>query len=336
MKHNTLLIFTAVAVLVFSPVRAGAQAPKDAYHDAVELYQNGSYGKARSIFESLGDPMSRAYVVLCAIKANDDDHTRLFLEYNEEYPESVLSNRIRYEYATSLFVKEDYQSAYNCFKQVAETRLPAADQLNYNFRCGYCCFSMGMYDEAVPYLLKVEAAPKSSLTSPARYQLGYIAYYGGQFGVAEKWFRLIVQDERFQAIAQYYILECRFMMKDYDYIVDNGPAMMEQAPEERKMRLARIISESYLVKGDKNKALAYYMMEGEKGQQSRSDLFHAGSVLTPPTHLALRLHLPFFRGLAAFRRSFYLIHQIAETDKDILDALLQCAKPENMHVFLLD
>lgn len=279
MKHNTLLIFTAVAVLVFSPVRAGAQAPKDAYHDAVELYQNGSYGKARSIFESLGDPMSRAYVVLCAIKANDDDHTRLFLEYNEEYPESVLGNRIRYEYATSLFVKEDYQSAYNCFKQVAETRLPAADQLNYNFRCGYCCFSMGMYDEAVPYLLKVEAAPKSSLTSPARYQLGYIAYYGGQFGVAEKWFRLIVQDERFQAIAQYYILECRFMMKDYDYIVDNGPAMMEQAPEERKMRLARIISESYLVKGDKNKALAYYMMEGEKGQQSRSDLFHAGSVM---------------------------------------------------------
>ena len=126
---------------------------------------------------------------------------------------------------------------------------------------------------------KGENAPKSSLTSPARYELGYIAYQGRQFDVAEKWFRLIENDERFEAIAKYYILECRFMKKDYDYIVENGPSMLEQAPEERKSRLARIVSESYLVKGDKNKALAYYLLEGDKAGRSRSDLFHAGSVM---------------------------------------------------------
>ena len=279
MKHTFLLTFTAVAMIFSFSVRAGAQAGDKSFQDAVNLYQNGVYEKARTIFESLGDPMSRAYAVLCAIKGEDDDHERVFWEYNNEYPESVLGNRIRYEYAATLFAKEDYAGAAQMLQQVSETRLDPSDLLNYNFRRGYCAYANGKYDEAITYLYKVEQAPKSSLTNPARYHLGYIAYNGGQFDIAEKWFQLIEPDERFQAIAQYYILECRFMKKDYDYIIDNGPAMLEQVPEERKMRLARIISESYLVKGDKNKALAYYMMEGEKDGQSRSDLYHAGSVL---------------------------------------------------------
>ena len=279
MRHYNLLAISAAVLLFFTPARAGAQEPAASFQDAVNLYQSGVYGKARTIFESLGDPMSRAYAVLCAIKADDDDYARLFREYNDEFPESVLGNRIRYEYASSLFAKEDYASAAAMFSQVSESRLESSDLLNLNFRRGYCAYANGRYDDAVYYLLKVESAPKSSLTSPARYHLGYIAYNGGQFDVAEKWFRLIEPDERFQALAQYYILECRFNKKDYDYIIENGPALMEQAPEERKTRLARIVSESYLVKGDKNKALAYYMLEGDKEGQSRSDLYHAGSVM---------------------------------------------------------
>ena len=279
MKHKYLLVITAATAILFSPARAGAQAVDSRYQEAVKLYESGVYGKARTIFESLGDPMSKAYVVLCSVKADDDDHARLYKEYNDAYPESVLGNRIRFEYAAKLFAAEDYDGAAELLKQVSETRLGLSDQLNYNFRRGYCAYIQGRYDEALTYLLKVENAPKNSLTSPSRYQLGYIAYQGRQFDVAEKWFRLIEQDERFSDLAKYYILECRFMKKDYDYIVDNGPALMEQAPEERKSRLARIVSESYLVKGDKNKALAYYMLEGNKAAQSRSDLFHAGSVM---------------------------------------------------------
>ncbi len=255
MKNKYLLVITAATALLFSLARAGAQDADVRFREAVKLYESGVYGKARTIFESLGDPMSKAYVVLCAVKADDDDHARLFREYNESYPESVLDNRIRYEYAGKLFAKEDYAGAADLLKQVSETRLGQADQLNYNFRRGYCAFNAGQYDEAVTYLLKVENAPKSSLTSPSRYQLGYIAYQGRQFDVAEKWFRLIEQDERFEAIAKYYILECRFMKKDYDYIVENGPAMLDQAPEERKARLARIVSESFLVKGEGSRIL---------------------------------------------------------------------------------
>ena len=136
MKHIFLLTVTAVAMLFSFSVRAGAQAGDKSFQDAVNLYQSGVYGKARTIFEGLGDPMSRAYAVLCAIKGDDADHERVFWEYNNEYPESVLGNRIRYEYAASLFAKEDYAGAAQMLSQVSETRLDPSDVLNYNFRRG--------------------------------------------------------------------------------------------------------------------------------------------------------------------------------------------------------
>lgn len=177
MRHNYLLVITAAAALLFSPARAGAQEPEARFSEAVKLYENGVYGKARTIFESLGDPMSKAYVVLCAVKADDDDHARLYREYNDSYPESVLGNRIRYEYAGKLFAKEDYAGAADLLRQVSETRLSQADQLNYNFRRAYCAFDAGRYDEALPYLLKVENAPQeqSHFARPLRVGLHCIS-----------------------------------------------------------------------------------------------------------------------------------------------------------------
>ena len=160
-----MLAIPAAVILFFTPVRASAQGPAASFQDAVNLYQSGLYEKARTVFESLGDPMSRAYAVLCAIKADDADYARLYAEYNDEFPESVLGNRIRYEYASSLFAKEDYAAAAAMFSQVSETRLDPSDLLNLNFRRGYCAYANGRYDDAVYYLLKVESAPKSSLTS---------------------------------------------------------------------------------------------------------------------------------------------------------------------------
>ena len=99
MKHTFLLTITAVSLLFSFSVRAGAQENEKSFQDAVNLYQNGAYERARAIFEELGDPMSSAYAVLCAIKGEDDDYARVFWEYNDKYPETVLGNRIRYEYA---------------------------------------------------------------------------------------------------------------------------------------------------------------------------------------------------------------------------------------------
>ena len=278
MNLNRFLTLSSLTILTFGVLRAGAQGREDAYSKALILYENGSYAKARSLFDEAGDPLSKAYAVLCAIKSDDADYRRLYNEYYARYPESVLGDLIRYEYASNLFAKGDYEAAGKMFAQVSETGLDSGYLTDYRFRRGYCSFATGNYDDAIGWLVQVESAPKSSLTAPARYQLGYIAYSRKNFSTAEKWFHLTEKDERFSSISQYYILECRFMEKDYEYITTYGPGILALAPDERKPRLARILSESYLVTGDRKKALEFYQMEEVSEHPNRSDLFHAGSV----------------------------------------------------------
>ena len=67
------LLFSAVAVLVIAgPAYASANPRTLAYKQAVNLYENGMYERARAIFGTMqGDPMTDGYSVLCALKVFD-------------------------------------------------------------------------------------------------------------------------------------------------------------------------------------------------------------------------------------------------------------------------
>ena len=93
MKHTFLLTITAVSLLFSFSVRAGAQENEKSFQDAVNLYQNGAYERARAIFEELGDVI----FVLCRIanlfdmdvetatKHSVDELKRRFLYLEEKY-----------------------------------------------------------------------------------------------------------------------------------------------------------------------------------------------------------------------------------------------------------
>ena len=278
MKLNLLPAMVSAMILAMLPLRAGAQTRAQGFQEAVNLYENGVYGQARTVFEAIGDPLSKAYVGLCAMKSESPDAERLYREYAGQYPVSVLSPRIRYEYASNFFSQKKYAEALKLLATVPESDLPASARAEYRYRRGYSASAIGDYDSAIPWLVKVNDLPKNSLTAPSRYELGYIAYSRKDFATAEKWFKLAARDSRFKALADYYVLECRFNAKDYKYVTGNGPAMLGEVPEERKSRLARIISESYLVQGRNEEALRYLQLEGAVSDESRADLFHSGSV----------------------------------------------------------
>ena len=278
MRLNFLPALAAAAILVFAPVHAGAQTRAQSFQEAVNLYENGVYEYARTIFEKIDDPLAGAYAVLCAIRSDAPDCDRLFREFDQEGLSSAIGGRIRYEYASRLFGKKDYAGALALLSTVSEGDIPSSSVAEYRYKRGYSASASGNYDAAIPWFVKLNELPKNSLTAPSRYELGYIAYSRKEFGTAEKWFKLSARDKRFSAISEYYLLECRFNAGDYAYVVKNGPAMMETVPSERRARLARIISESYLVQGDNAQALRYLQMQGEVSAESRADLFHSGSV----------------------------------------------------------
>lgn len=257
-----------------------AKTDGDDFKYALSLYEKGMYAQARTLFEAMPeDPQAEGYAVLCAICMQAPDYEVLLDRYVERYPWSGLLSKMYWRHGLNLFDAGAYGAAERAFSAVPFEDVDPYRQAEYLFKSAYSSFQTGDDDGALHGFSRVLDLPLSDYTAPSRYATGYICYEREQFKEAIPWFEQAAQDPRFTDIGNYYVMECRFMDGDYDYVVDHGAEMYNKVPKDRQQHLARIISEAYLVKGDATKAKQYYDILGDMGGDDRGDLFYAGSLL---------------------------------------------------------
>jgi len=283
MRKKTIAASLAAILLGCALVVSASPTSKE-YKQALSLYQRGMYEQARNMFENIskttGDQMAEGYAVLCATKMQSDGYQTLVEEYDVNHSTSVLRSLIHYQYALNLFDKEDYKGAAEQFNSVSSKAIAKDDVPEYLYKQAYSAFGQGFYKDAIQGFQKVESMPFSDYTAPSRYAIAYTNYLDKNFDEAFSWFEKSAKDPRFSEMSSYYMLECKFMNRDYRYVVNNGVAMFDKVPADRKSHLSRIISESYLVLGDKDKAKEYYeSVSKNRTQMSRTDYFYSGSVL---------------------------------------------------------
>ena len=280
MRKKTIMTALVAAAIISSSASALPTGGKSAvWRKALDLYQNGMYESARTLFESqTGDPTADGYVVLCALKMRTDDSQQLLSEYLSTYPSSSLVGRIRYESARIFFDEGRYARAAEELSKVPSDALETDEMPEYMFMCGYSAFSMGDYPQALQFFTVLEALPMSDYTAPGRYYTGVINYENRSFAEAEASFWKANADPRFTDLTDFYIVDCEFNQKNYDFTIREGERIYKTVPAERRERLARLISESYLIKGEKEKAREYYDSYSRK-DMTRKDYFYAGSVL---------------------------------------------------------
>ena len=254
------------------------------YRNAVELYERGMFERAGSIFAAIyretGDVMAGGYEALCAVRLQETGNETLADEYVAGNPGSSLVPQIHFYKALNAFDRQDFNASIAEFGKVEGGRLPAGLLAEYSFKEAYSYFETGDLAKAKTLFAKADKMAYSDFTAPSRYSLGYINYTEKNFDEAYEWFEKASRDGRFTEMSNYYMTECRFMKKDYSYVLKNGLKLFENAPEERQRHLARIISESYLAKGDTEKAKEFYDRIGKSGNDmDRDDYFYAGSVL---------------------------------------------------------
>ena len=267
------------AMLLSVAVYAAPDERTAIYREAVNLYNYGMYERAATLLDKIpGDPMSEGYAVLCAIKMQSEGFEQKLADYEHDWRKSGISNLIDYEYALVLFDRGRYSEASDRFAGVEKKYLDESTWQELAFKKGYAFFNRGLYSEARPAFYEVEDLPMSDYKAPSRYALGYMSYVEKDFPVAQTWFELAATDPRFAALSAFYLVDCRFMQKDYDYTITEGTRIYPNEPGVRQAHLARIISESYLVKGENEKAKEYYSATS-KDNMGRADYFYAGSVL---------------------------------------------------------
>ena len=247
---------------------------------AKELYRHGMYEEASKIFRSFGDdPVAQGFAVMCDVMMQTNGYESELDNYIEKYPYSGLVPQLRFAHALNLFDIPDYPSASSEFGEVNVSGLYKNQISEFTFKKAYSDFEIGLEDSALEGFMKVMELPKNDYQAPSAYSIAYIWYERERFTEAEKWFEKAGKDPRFTEVSSYYIMECRFMNKDYKYVTVNGDKMYASVPKERRAHLARIISESWLVLGDAAKAKEYYDRTEVSAGKSRTDYFYAGSLL---------------------------------------------------------
>lgn len=263
------------------PDRTGMRGLFDMARD---MYDRGMYDKAGRMFSTVADGTgnieAEGYSILCMVKMKVPGCRYYAEAFLEKHPATAVGGLIRIAYAKNLFDAGDYAGASSWLEPVSWRSVGKAMRPEFLFMRGYCDYETGNHDRARLRFSELKKLPESDYTAPACYMTGYICYLDGEFSEALPEFARSVKDGRFSAMSAYYIAECHFMMKDYGYLAEEGPGLLESVPAEHRPRLNRMISESFLVLGNAGKARQYYEVNAETSAPStRADYFYAGSVL---------------------------------------------------------
>lgn len=289
MNKKTILAALAAAVMTSFPLQAASDgvpgpASKE-FKEALRLYERGLVNRSSIVFDRLArmndDADAEGYAVLADIVSGTPGYVSMMETYLAKRPHTALAFRMRYQHAMNLFEAEEYLEAGNILSEIDRKRIDKEQIDEYIFKSAFCALENGDENKAKELFQEIDMRPVSDYTAPSRYVLGYLAYEDQDFQQAIDWMDEASEDSRFKSMAEYYIFESRFMLKDHEYVVANGDSMYAAVPKERKAHLARIISESCLVLGDVDKARKYYELSGSGADvgKNRSDWFYSGSML---------------------------------------------------------
>lgn len=271
--------FFLAALLLSASLFASPDTDPALFREAVTLYSNGMYERAATLFDKMhGEPESDGYALLCSIKMKSAEVDELVAAYEKRWERTAVSDMVNWEYACLLFDAGRYKEALGRFGMLKVKRVEPALRPELAFKKGYSCFSLHDYAAAKRHFAEVEQLQMSDYKAPARYSLGFIAYEEKNFTEAIKWFSLSATDPRFEQLSKFYLVDCHFMLKDYAYVLSEGEALYDSLPDLRKHRMARMLSEAYLVRGNKTKAKEFYSAISTDNM-SRADWFFAGSVM---------------------------------------------------------
>lgn len=269
--------FSILAAVLFSLCASANQSA--AMRGALDLYEKGAYKSAISAFEAVGDdPLAKAYIILCSEKLALPGCAEMIEDYESRYTPSILKDRIYFLHSMNCFNEGNYKESASWMDSTDMEKLPESLLPEYTFKRGYCFLKASDRGSALEKFAAVIDLPKSDYTAPSQFFIASFAYDNGDAVKAEKFFAEAASDPRFKSLSEFYLVECRFLQKDYDYVIEKGERIFNNLPEVRQERLSRLISESYLIKGDTSRAKSYLEKES-RSEMTRSDYFHAGSVL---------------------------------------------------------
>lgn len=309
-KSISISALTAVAIIISPCKKATAQSgignngnitaiqgiKEDILYKSIrelkELYDNGEYQAVITLSSTLKGKMEtggykrclnpdiseiEGYAVMSAVKLKRENAEGLISEFEGKYPYSQMVTRIKLVQADLYFSDNDYANSYKHFTGISPETLNIRDLDEYYFKTGFSAMQIGRENSAVSCFSKVYSSSNPTLRNGAYYYTGYIHYRDKNFKEAIRFLEKVSNDQKYAKLAAAQLLECHLMLKDYNFVINNGDKIYNSVDDNSKPKIARMISEAYYATNNPQKAKYYFeLFSVANGSLSYNDIFYSG------------------------------------------------------------
>ncbi|MDR2584928.1 MAG: tetratricopeptide repeat protein [Prevotellaceae bacterium] len=303
MNRRLIILSLALVPLLYNGNMVAQKPTLPSFEQALALYNQQFYIVAQKDFvmieQSLGNdqPIKKGeaagYALLCHIALGYTDLENLLEAYIENYPYSTLISEIWFRLANHLFASELYEKALHYYNKCSFSSFDQEKRAEIAFKAGYSAFKAQELHQAELFLSQVFLQKIRRYDIPATYYLAYIRYINRDFTQAIEGFSKTTRDVRFAGVAPYYIIQSRFLLKQYQQVVSEGEELYNRSQGEEKRVLARILTESFFELNRLEDALRYLDAYQKNSKNiSREDNYLAGMI-----HYAQKRYgeaIPFF------------------------------------------
>src|SRR5690554_17791 len=285
MIKNLLLfaLFIFLSFSSFSQQSAVYTNPMVQFNQALELYNNGQYLAAQSLFEKVKNKSTEEsvqsdcayYIANAAVRLNQQNADQLMEEFVVAYPTSIKRNSAFLDVANYYFDNGKYSQSQKWYEKVDTSSLSRAEQERFEFNNGYVLFKANRFDEAKNYFNSVSNSQKYG--SQAKYYLGFIAYEGDDYQEANQLFEEVKGEERYSEDLSYYQADMNFKLGNFQKAIDMGKEQYEKSNPQEKSQLSKIIGESYFNLEQYGEAIPYLReYKGTRGKWNNTDYYQLG------------------------------------------------------------
>jgi tetratricopeptide (TPR) repeat protein len=283
---KNLLVFSLVLFLSFSSFSQQTAVYTNSmvqFNQALELYNNGQYLAAQSMFEKVKNKSTEEsvqsdcayYIANAAVRLNQQNADQLMEEFVVNYPTSIKRNSAFLDVANYYFDNGKYSQAEKWYAKVDTSSLSRAEREGFEFNNGYALFKAKRFDEAKNYFNSVANSQKYG--SQAKYYLGFIAYEGDDYEEANELFEEVKGEDRYSEDLSYYQADMNFKLGKFDKAIEMGKEQYSKSNPQEKSQLSKIIGESYFNLGQYDQAIPYLKeYKGTRGKWNNTDYYQLG------------------------------------------------------------
>jgi len=253
------------------------------YNKAIELYNNNQFLAAQSLFTNLKEKAKDEsvksncayYIANSAIRLNQQNADFLMEQFVADYPTSVKRNSAYINVANYYFENGKYSHARKWYDKVDENSLSTSEKEKYYFNNGYAFFKNNRYEDAKKYFNRLTTS--DAYGSQAKYYLGYIAYEGDDYEVANEHFEAVKDEEHFSKDMSYYQADMNFKLGKFQKAIDLGTKQYDRSSPREKSELSKIIGESYFNLEQYEEAIPFLKeYKGKRGKWNNTDYYQLG------------------------------------------------------------